>query len=72
MSSKIITIENACVKLKLMSLGINPGQYIKVLSKNNGLNKIQILNSDMEVLSTLALRTEEMKEIFFSNSCELG
>lgn len=68
----IIPIKNACTKIKLISLGLTSGEYFKIVSEQNGLNKIHILNHDMEVISALAIRTEEIAEFFSSEYCELN
>lgn len=72
MYPQIIPIKNACTKIKLISLGLTLGDYCKIVSEQNGLNKIHILNSNLEILSVLALRTEEVEEIFFDNFCNLN
>ena len=49
-----------CIKLRIMELGIMPGERIRIEGHHLGLWIIAILNSSNRASSTVAMREEEV------------
>ena len=71
---KIFTVEDVpqnepcmnctpCLRLKIMEMGMIPGEKIELEKHYLGLWKVNILTEKNNVASTIALRDEEMERI---------
>ena len=81
---KIFTIEDVpqnepclnctpCLRLRIMEMGIIPGEKIELEKHHLGLWKVNILNDNNSVISTIAMRDEEMERVFIeSQKCGLS
>lgn len=54
---------DSCIRLRLMELGLTEDEKIKIVDRHGGLWRINILNKNHNIVSTLALREEEMDRI---------
>ena len=62
-----------CLRLRIMELGIFPGEKIKIEKHQLGLWTVNILTHNDNVVSTIAMRDEEMERIFVeSEKCGLS
>ena len=52
-----------CIRLRLMEMGFIEGQEIEVGEKKMGLHIVNILSEFGDVLSTIAMRPEELNRI---------
>jgi Fe2+ transport system protein FeoA len=52
-----------CIRLRLMEMGFIEGQEIEVEEKKLGLHLVNILSEFGDVLSTIAMRPEELNRI---------
>jgi Fe2+ transport system protein FeoA len=81
---KIFTVEDVpqnepclnctpCLRLRIMEMGIIPGEKIELEKHHLGLWKVNILNDNNSVISTIAMRDEEMERVFIeSQKCGLS
>ena len=81
---KIFTVEDVpqnepclnctpCLRLRIMEMGIMPGEKIELEKHHLGLWKVNILSNNNNVVSTIAMRDEEMERIFIeSERCGLS
>ena len=81
---KILTVEDVpqsepclnctpCLRLRIMEMGIIPGEKIKLEKNQLGLWKVNILSSNNNIVSTLAMRDEEIERVFIeSEKCGLS
>jgi Fe2+ transport system protein FeoA len=64
---------NPCLRLRIMEMGIMPGEKIKLEKHHLGLWKVNILSNNNNVVSTLAIRDEEIERVFIeSEKCGLS
>lgn len=54
---------NPCLRLRLMEMGFIEGQKINIHTKKLGLWMVDILSDNDDVISTYALRQEEIDRI---------
>ena len=52
-----------CIRLRLMEMGFIEGQEIEVEEKKLGLHLVNILSDYGDVVSTIAMRPEELNRI---------
>lgn len=52
-----------CLRLRMMEMGLISGQKIEINDKRLGLWLVNILSDNDDVLSTIALRQEELDRI---------
>jgi len=81
---KILTVEDVpqaepclsctpCLRLRIMEMGIMPGEKIELEKHHLGLWKVNILGNNNNVVSTIAMRDEEMERVFIeSEKCGLS
>lgn len=81
---KIFTVEDVpqnepclnctpCLRLRIMEMGIMPGEKIELERHHLGLWKVNILNDNNGIASTIAMRDEEMERVFIeSQRCGLS
>ena len=81
---KILTVEDVpqsepclnctpCLRLRIMEMGIIPGEKIKLEKHQLGLWKVNILSSNNNIVSTIAMRDEEIERVFIeSEKCGLS
>jgi Fe2+ transport system protein FeoA len=81
---KIFTVEDVpqnepclnctpCLRLRIMEMGIMPGEKIELEKHHLGLWKVNILSNNNNVISTIAMRDEEMERVFIeSERCGLS
>ena len=81
---KILTVEDVpqtepclnctpCLRLRIMEMGIIPGEKIELEKHHLGLWKVNILGNNNNVVSTIAMRDEEMERVFIeSEKCGLS
>jgi len=81
---KIFTVEDVpqsepclnctpCLRLRIMEMGIMPGEKIELEKHHLGLWKVNILNDNNGVVSSIAMRDEEMERVFIeSQKCGLS
>jgi Fe2+ transport system protein FeoA len=81
---KIFTVEDVpqnepclnctpCLRLRIMEMGIMPGEKIELEKHHLGLWKVNILSNNNNVVSTIAMRDEEMERVFIeSQKCGLS
>ncbi len=81
---KIFTVEDVpqnepclnctpCLRLRIMEMGIMPGEKIELEKHHLGLWKVNILSNNNNVVSTIAMRDEEMERVFIeSEKCGLS
>lgn len=63
----------SCLRLRIMEMGIMPGEKIELERHYMGLWKVNILTENNNVASTIAMRDEEMERIFVeSEKCGLS
>jgi Fe2+ transport system protein FeoA len=53
-----------CLRLRIMEMGIIPGEKIEFEKHHLGLWTVNILNDNNNITSTIAMRDEEMERIF--------
>jgi len=62
-----------CLRLRIMEMGIIPGEKIELEKHHLGLWKVNILSNNNNVVSTIAMRDEEMERVFIeSERCGLS
>lgn len=62
-----------CLRLRIMELGIFPGEKIKIEKHQLGLWTVNILSDNDSVVSTIAMRDEELDRIFLeSEKCGIS
>ena len=62
-----------CLRLRIMEMGIMPGEKIELEKHHLGLWKVNILSDNNNVVSTIAMRDEEMERVFIeSQKCGLS
>jgi len=81
---KIFTVENVpqsepclnctpCLRLRIMEMGMIPGEKIELEKHHLGLWTVNILTDNNNIASTIAMRDEEMERIFVeSERCGLS
>ena len=81
---KIFTVEDVpqsepclnctpCLRLRIMEMGIIPGEKIELEKHHLGLWTVNILTNNNNIASTIAMRDEEMERIFVeSEKCGLS
>lgn len=81
---KIFTVEDVpqsepclnctpCLRLRIMEMGIIPGEKIELEKHHLGLWTVNILTDNNNIASTIAMRDEEMERIFIeSEKCGLS
>ena len=81
---KIFTVEDVpqnepclnctpCLRLRIMEMGIMPGEKIELEKHHLGLWKVNILSNNNNIVSTIAMRDEEMERVFIeSEKCGLS
>jgi Fe2+ transport system protein FeoA len=81
---KIFTVEDVpqsepclnctpCLRLRIMEMGIIPGEKIELENHRLGLWTVNILSDNNNIASTIAMRDEEMERIFVeSQRCGLS
>jgi Fe2+ transport system protein FeoA len=81
---KIFTVEDVpqnepclnctpCLRLRIMEMGIMPGEKIELEKHHLGLWKVNILSNNNNIVSTIAMRDEEMERVFIeSERCGLS
>lgn len=63
----------SCLRLRIMEMGMIPGEKIELEKHYLGLWKVNILTENNNISSTIALRDEEMERIFVeSEKCGLA
>lgn len=82
-AGKIFTVEDVpqsepclnctpCLRLRIMEMGIIPGEKIELEKHHLGLWTVNILTNNNNIASTIAMRDEEMERIFVeSEKCGL-
>ena len=82
-AGKIFTVEDVpqsepclnctpCLRLRIMEMGIIPGEKIELEKHHLGLRTVNILTNNNNIASTIAMRDEEMERIFVeSEKCGL-
>jgi Fe2+ transport system protein FeoA len=74
-AGKIFTVEDVpqsepclnctpCLRLRIMEMGIIPGEKIELEKHHLGLWTVNILTNNNNISSTIAMRDEEMERIF--------
>ena len=64
---------NICIRLRLLELGIIPGQKISLKDHKNGLWTLNVLGENNISFQTLALRDDEVDRILFEEeNCIVG
>lgn len=74
-AGKIFTVEDMpqsepclnctpCLRLRIMEMGIIPGEKIELEKHHLGLWTVNILTNNNNIASTIAMRDEEMERIF--------
>ena len=83
-AGKIFTVEDVpqsepclnctpCLRLRIMEMGIIPGEKIELEKHHLGLWTVNILSNNNNIASTIAMRNEEMERIFVeSERCGLS
>jgi Fe2+ transport system protein FeoA len=83
-AGKIFTVEDVpqtepclnctpCLRLRIMEMGIIPGEKIELERHHLGLWTVNILTNNNNIASTIAMRDEEMERIFVeSEKCGLS
>jgi Fe2+ transport system protein FeoA len=83
-AGKIFTVEDVpqsepclnctpCLRLRIMEMGIIPGEKIELEKHHLGLWTVNILTNNNNIASTIAMRDEEMERIFVeSEKCGLS
>ena len=83
-TGKIFTVEDVpqsepclnctpCLRLRIMEMGIIPGEKIELEKHHLGLWTVNILTNNNNIASTIAMRDEEMERIFVeSEKCGLS
>jgi Fe2+ transport system protein FeoA len=83
-AGKIFTVEDMpqsepclnctpCLRLRIMEMGIIPGEKIELEKHHLGLWTVNILTNNNNIASTIAMRDEEMERIFVeSEKCGLS
>ena len=62
-----------CLRLRIMEMGIIPGEKIELEKHHLGLWTVNILSNNNNIASTIAMRNEEMERIFVeSERCGLS
>lgn len=62
-----------CLRLRIMEMGIIPGEKIELEKHHLGLWTVNILTDNNNIASTIAMRDEEMERIFIeSEKCGLS
>ena len=62
-----------CLRLRIMEMGIIPGEKIELEKHHLGLWTVNILTNNNNIASTIAMRNEEMERIFVeSERCGLS
>jgi Fe2+ transport system protein FeoA len=62
---------DSCLRLRIMEMGIYKGEKIKLVNHRFGLWTINILNQNNNVVSTIALRDEQIKRIILEDGYHL-
>jgi len=62
-----------CLRLRIMEMGMIPGEKIELEKHHLGLWTVNILTDNNNIASTIAMRDEEMERIFVeSERCGLS
>jgi Fe2+ transport system protein FeoA len=62
-----------CLRLRIMEMGMIPGEKIELEKHHLGLWTVNILTENNNISSTIAMRDEEMERIFVeSEKCGLS
>lgn len=62
----------SCLRLKLLELGVIPGQKVKVKKINGELWTLTFINENGNPESRFGLRDEELKRIIFEDDCVIS
>ena len=62
---------DSCMRLRLMEMGIVPGQKLRIKKFQETLWTISVLENDVPV-STFGLRDDEVERILFEEDCVVG
>lgn len=54
---------NSCIRMRLMEMGLMEGEKIEIASHSHGLWKINILTEKENLLTSIALRNEELERV---------